>query len=592
MSRSLSNSGHDADYPSLQAKKWQPDVDEAHELADKVYRSISSKSQQIIDNSARIKELERENGILTERLRYEAVMNGRAQQSKNEEIQSLKAKLEAITQAAAQLHAQQTAIIEEQKTKIEHLQQENVQNNLASCSISRSPRDGARGRFEHQPVIQSVPSKVSTPLSNAPPSSGLPDLPSRPRPSRRGRPASIIRTRASESSDRQVAESSDRQPAPNPSKPVPDQVPTKRVLHSMNSPIRSALAESFAPAIPDAVDSTPRTVVCEYEHDFDTNGVFYYMGRTADGGWENPAKTGRVAVYCEAGVGGQELLAGQCKEDVLERGVRGDAGSGFAFAQDWFAVWLGDGTRLAPSHYTIRNGGAPSGPPTAWILEGSADGGEGSWVELDRRDDAPCFRVRAPAPQPAAGPGPAPPPADPRSCSDPSAAAALQAAGRAGIRVATALRRRATQPTTEGAVTMPSGQEAAEAAAGLGPEAWHHAFCGLAGATPLPPAHPFWSLGPISVSRRPRHSAPPYFTSVPNGAKPACLTPGAVAGGCRWMARGSGGCGCGGRGGRRGAGASRCRASSSTAPSPPPRSSTPRPRRPPVAATPALAAPP
>ena len=44
MSRSLSNSGHDADYPSLQDKKWQPDVDEARELADKVHRSISSKS--------------------------------------------------------------------------------------------------------------------------------------------------------------------------------------------------------------------------------------------------------------------------------------------------------------------------------------------------------------------------------------------------------------------------------------------------------------------------------------------------------------------------------------------------------------------
>ncbi len=156
-------------------------------------------------------------------------MNGRAQQSKNEEIQSLKAKLEAITQAAAQLHAQQTAIIEEQKTKIEHLQHENVQKNLGSSSISRSPRDEARGRFEHQPAIQSVPSKFSTALSNAPPSSGLPHLPSRPRPSRRGRPASIIRTRA-ESSDWQVAESSDRQPAPNPSKPVPNQVPTKRVL--------------------------------------------------------------------------------------------------------------------------------------------------------------------------------------------------------------------------------------------------------------------------------------------------------------------------------------------------------------------------
>lgn len=261
VSRSLSNSGHDVDYPSFQDKNWQPDVDEAHELADRVYRSISSKSQQIIESSARITELERENGLLTERLRYETVMNGRAQQSKNEEIQGLKAKLEAITQAAAQLHAQQTAIIEEQRTKIEQLQQDCVQRNLASCSISRSPRDGARGRSEQQPIVQSIPSKVPTPLSNAPPASGLPDLPSRPRPSRRGRPASSIRSRA-ESSERQVAESSDRQAAPNPSKPIPDQLPPKRVLHSMNSPIRSALADASAPALPDAVESTSRTVVC------------------------------------------------------------------------------------------------------------------------------------------------------------------------------------------------------------------------------------------------------------------------------------------------------------------------------------------
>jgi hypothetical protein len=397
MRRSLSNSGFDVDYASLQGKKWQPDVDEAHELADRVYRSISSKSQQIIENSARIIELERANNILTERLRYEAVMNGRALQSKSEEIQSLKAKLEAITQAAAQLHAQQTAVIEEQKNKIEQLQQDSVQRKLASCSISCSPRDAARVRSEHQPITQSISSKASTPHSNAPPTLELPDLPSRPRPSRRGRPASSMRSRA-ESSDRQVAESTDRQAAPNPSKPVPDRIPPKRVLHSMDSPIRSALADASAAALPDAVDSTCRTVVCEYQHDFDTNGVFYHMGKTADGGWENPAKTGRVAVYCEAGPGGQELLAGQCKEDVLERGVRGDADSGFAFAQDWFAVWLGDGTRLAPSHYTIRNGGARSRALTGWILEGSADGGEGSWVELDRHDDAPCFRVRAPNP--------------------------------------------------------------------------------------------------------------------------------------------------------------------------------------------------
>ena len=163
----------------------------------------------------------------------------------------------------------------------------------------------------------------------------------------------------------------------------------------MNSPIRSSLADTSAPAQPDAEDSTSKTIACEYQHDFDTNGVFYHIGKTADGTWENPAKTGRVAVYCEAGAGGQELLTGQCKEDVLERGVRGDADSCFAFAQDWFAIWLGDGTRLAPSHYTIRNGGALSGILTGWILEGSADGGEGSWVELDRREDAPCFRVRA-----------------------------------------------------------------------------------------------------------------------------------------------------------------------------------------------------
>lgn len=132
-----------------------------------------------------------------------------------------------------------------------------------------------------------------------------------------------------------------------------------------------------------AADNDDQTVLCQFQHDFDTNGVFYLLGRRADGSWENPALTGRVAVYCEAGARGQEVFAGECKEDVLERGVRGDSSTCFALAEGWFAVWLGEGTRLRPSHYTIRNGGGLTNVLTGWILEVLRDAHDGT-----RPDDA------------------------------------------------------------------------------------------------------------------------------------------------------------------------------------------------------------
>ncbi len=143
-----------------------------------------------------------------------------------------------------------------------------------------------------------------------------------------------------------------------------------------------------------AADPIFRTQVCEYLEDFDTNGVFYQLGRRDDGTWENPAKVGRVAVYCEAGARGKELFAGECKEDLLERSVRGDASTCFALAESWFAVWLGEGTRLRPSHYTIRNGGGLTSVLTGWILEvRRPDSLVGALIKLRRPDSAPQARA-------------------------------------------------------------------------------------------------------------------------------------------------------------------------------------------------------
>jgi hypothetical protein len=47
------------------------------------------------------------------------------------------------------------------------------------------------------------------------------------------------------------------------------------------------------------------------------------------------------------------LFAGERIEDVLERAIVGDAHTCFAFADGWFAVYLGDGNTLMPTQYTV-----------------------------------------------------------------------------------------------------------------------------------------------------------------------------------------------------------------------------------------------
>ena len=350
--RSPAGNELETNYRSFQASsasRWQPEggeYSEARAIADRVFQVLAAKTQQITDYSKRIQDLERENAILSERLQYETAMNTRGQQSRNEEITILNTKLEATTQAAAQLHAQQTAVIEEQNRQIESLRLEITQLKMGASSLS-SPSI-KRTESTTRPALSA--SKLPSTLPKVPPqpTPAAPDTSSRPRPSRRGRPPST---------------SSSRAPADLPS----DALPPRRVLHSMESPIRSALAD--APGAAGAADKAGQTVLCVHERDFDTNGVFYRLGMRDDGSWENPARTGRVAVYCEAGARGRELFAGECKEDVLERAVRGDSSGCFALAEGWFAVWLGDGTRLRPSHYTIRNGGGLTNALTGWILE-------------------------------------------------------------------------------------------------------------------------------------------------------------------------------------------------------------------------------
>ena len=360
VARHLANADKDAHSRSFQytGTRLGAEIVDDRELADRIYHTLASKSQQITDFSNRIEELERENQILTERLQYETAINKKDQEVLRREIASLDAKLEATTAAAAQLHAQQTAIAESQREEIESLRFEIVQLRTASSSIATTA--STLNRQSEMSECCQLPSR-NLPSSKSPQpktASTLPDSSSRPKPTNRGRLPHVVRAKADP-----VVGQEDLLPAASSL----DSNPPRRVLHSMDSPIRPALANPSAPVC--EAEPCVRTVICEYVEDFDTNGVFYVLGRREDGTWENPAKTGRVAVYCEADARGKDLLGGECKEDVLERGVRGGSSACFALAEGWFAVWLGEGTRLRPSHYTIRNGGGAASALTGWILE-------------------------------------------------------------------------------------------------------------------------------------------------------------------------------------------------------------------------------
>jgi hypothetical protein len=335
--------------------------EDARQLADHVYQVVAGKLQVISEANEKIYNLEFENNALRERLNVEIKIKEENERKYRQDNLNLQSKLDATTQAAAQLHAQQSNTIQEQAEKIEQLQQDILRQRLPTLS-SNIPSNIPlfKTKSPQQPtnlevVLGSSPSAIESLSVEAnglkAEMRGITDenrgLLPKPRTVRRGRPPTLARVR----NDKEASSDGSA-------------LTTRRVLHSMDEPIRAAGAGSFA-----AGDQEPPSIKCTYTSEFDTCGVFYYLGRKDDGGWENPASTGRVAVYCGEGGRGKELFAGERKENVLERSIRGDSSGCFAFAEGWFAVWLGAGTRLQPSHYTVRNGGGCSCAMTSWVLE-------------------------------------------------------------------------------------------------------------------------------------------------------------------------------------------------------------------------------
>ena len=115
--------------------------------------------------------------------------------------------------------------------------------------------------------------------------------------------------------------------------------------------------------------------VFEYASDFDTNGVLYWLG--TDGGttaYTNPHTSGKITVTPSSiGVGTAAGFIEHAR--VGDRVNRTDNTAG-----SFVAVRLP--VPLVVTRYTLRNDGNATYALRRWVLEGSEDGAEGSWVVL------------------------------------------------------------------------------------------------------------------------------------------------------------------------------------------------------------------
>lgn len=125
-------------------------------------------------------------------------------------------------------------------------------------------------------------------------------------------------------------------------------------------------------------------IVLEYSGvDFDTQGLFYWMG--TNGGlagvdWVNPAQVNLVVVSCSEG---RNLPYGHL-EDILSR----DTSALNCHTNDdrkaWFSIDLG--VWLVPTHYTLRHArGYGRSALRNWQLQGSRDGV--TWTPLYTHQD-------------------------------------------------------------------------------------------------------------------------------------------------------------------------------------------------------------
>ncbi|KAJ4455790.1 putative E3 ubiquitin-protein ligase HECTD1 [Paratrimastix pyriformis] len=140
------------------------------------------------------------------------------------------------------------------------------------------------------------------------------------------------------------------------------------------------LAES-GPSAP----ATCTRVVFRYDHDMDERGLFYYIGtqgRTQP--WRNPAEAGWVTATrsSESSAGKASDLTGRqpCDSCTNDR------------PNSWWQVDLGVERLFTPTRYTLRHSNYPGNVKwrlQSWRLEGSVDGGDGSWRTLDEHTNEP-----------------------------------------------------------------------------------------------------------------------------------------------------------------------------------------------------------
>jgi hypothetical protein len=112
-----------------------------------------------------------------------------------------------------------------------------------------------------------------------------------------------------------------------------------------------------------------------YDHDFDENGVFFYLGTAGlKYAWQNPHTLRQV--NCSA----SSLGSGKI-EDFVGRSLVNCRTLNEPFS--FFSVDLGQGRTLAPTCYSLRNRNSTTHVLVNWHFEASND--HINWVLLDRR---------------------------------------------------------------------------------------------------------------------------------------------------------------------------------------------------------------
>eukprot|EP01065_Artemidia_motanka_P025754 TRINITY_DN3071_c0_g1_i2.p1 TRINITY_DN3071_c0_g1~~TRINITY_DN3071_c0_g1_i2.p1 ORF type:complete len:284 (+),score=45.40 TRINITY_DN3071_c0_g1_i2:54-905(+) len=131
-----------------------------------------------------------------------------------------------------------------------------------------------------------------------------------------------------------------------------------------------------------------RRRVFRYEHDFDENGLFYYIGTLGlQEPWKNPDSERRL-VSCQkkpewfspSSSPASNLVGREGSYCRTEKALRAH-----------FEVDISRVGSIAPTHYTLRHGRVQETYVLrSWELLGSADGEE--WTLLDRREESPLRR--------------------------------------------------------------------------------------------------------------------------------------------------------------------------------------------------------